>query len=257
MAEAGDAPAMCVLGSFALRRNDDRTARDWFERAAALGHPSALTSLGWMTHDDGDDEAAIAILEDAAARNDATAMLLLGVLALSTSDAWLGALELRASAWTKPEAFEEFEIAGRAQTGDAIARQLQFEAGLPGVFGIVDSQRDPWLNRPDLVRTGLVGLVRAMNRFSRERGHAFSTYSIWWVRQNVTRRLTSGRGSARIAAEEIMVLGDAQLEVRLELGVDATGADDALRWWTAAAERELVAARDARAWLVDWQARAR
>jgi len=39
----------------------------------------------------------------------------------------------------------------------------------------------------DLVQEGFVGLIQAMDRYQVERGHKFSTYATWWIRQTVQR----------------------------------------------------------------------
>lgn len=39
----------------------------------------------------------------------------------------------------------------------------------------------------DLVQEGNVGLLRAIDKFERQKGVRFSTYAAWWVRQSVTR----------------------------------------------------------------------
>ena len=39
----------------------------------------------------------------------------------------------------------------------------------------------------DLVQVGFIGLLRAIEKFEVERGHKFSTYATWWIRQAITR----------------------------------------------------------------------
>jgi len=40
----------------------------------------------------------------------------------------------------------------------------------------------------DLIQEGNIGLIRATKKFEYQRGHKFSTYATWWIRQAVTRR---------------------------------------------------------------------
>lgn len=43
------------------------------------------------------------------------------------------------------------------------------------------------LSFDDLMQEGLVGLIRAVDRFDPERGNCFSTYAIFWIRQAISR----------------------------------------------------------------------
>jgi len=47
----------------------------------------------------------------------------------------------------------------------------------------------PFLDEPDLVQEGYIGLLNAARRFDPARGIRFSTYAKWWVRAQMTRAI--------------------------------------------------------------------
>ena len=51
---------------------------------------------------------------------------------------------------------------------------------------------------PDLIAEGVVGLLRAIDKFDGQRGHKFSTYAMWWIRQAVTRSISEQSRMVRL-----------------------------------------------------------
>jgi RNA polymerase primary sigma factor len=50
----------------------------------------------------------------------------------------------------------------------------------------------------DLIQEGNVGLLRAARKFDYKRGHKFSTYATWWIRQAVTRAIADHGRTIRV-----------------------------------------------------------
>src|SRR3954453_18189014 len=84
---------------------------------------------------------------------------------------------------------EELELSRRIEQGDLAAKDRMICANLRLVVSVARqyvpaSQGIPFL---DLVQEGMLGLIRAVEKFDWRRGHRFSTYATWWIRQAVER----------------------------------------------------------------------
>jgi RNA polymerase primary sigma factor len=78
----------------------------------------------------------------------------------------------------------ERRLVQAAQDGDARAREELVEAFLPLVTGVARVYRgSPSITRVELVQEGLVGLLRALERYDPTLGVPFWGYATWWVRQ--------------------------------------------------------------------------
>src|SRR4051812_12711615 len=84
---------------------------------------------------------------------------------------------------------EELELSRRIEQGDLAAKDRMICANLRLVVSVArqyapSAQTVPFV---DLVQEGMLGLIRAVEKFDWRRGHRFSTYATWWIRQAVER----------------------------------------------------------------------
>jgi RNA polymerase primary sigma factor len=71
-----------------------------------------------------------------------------------------------------------------AQAGDRRAREELVEAFLPLIAGVARVYRgSPTISRLELMQEGVVGLLRALERYDPNLGVPFWGYATWWVRQ--------------------------------------------------------------------------
>jgi RNA polymerase sigma factor (sigma-70 family) len=78
----------------------------------------------------------------------------------------------------------ERELVVAAQGGDQGARARLVEAFLPLIASVARLYREsPQIERVELLQEGVVGLLRALERFDPSRGIPFWAYAGWWVRQ--------------------------------------------------------------------------
>ena len=82
---------------------------------------------------------------------------------------------------------EEIALAKRIERGDAAAKELMINSNLRLVVSIAKRYQGHNLSLLDLIQEGVLGLIRATEKFDWRRGFKFSTYATWWIRQAVQR----------------------------------------------------------------------
>jgi RNA polymerase sigma factor (sigma-70 family) len=81
-----------------------------------------------------------------------------------------------------PTALDDALVA-RAQAGDAQARAQLVEAAMPLIAAMARTYRSGQVHRQELLQEGVVGVLRALERYDPQRGVPFWGYASWWVRQ--------------------------------------------------------------------------
>jgi RNA polymerase primary sigma factor len=112
------------------------------------------------------------------------------------------------------------------------ARDGLILANLRLVVHIAKKYANSGLPFMDLIQEGNVGLLRAAEKFEHDRGHKFSTYAFWWIKQGVERGIKDKSRTIRIPVhvnEKIRKVELAARDLDQHLGRKATPREIATR----------------------------
>ena len=119
---------------------------------------------------------------------------------------------------------EEIELAKRVEEGDQEAKDRMVTCNLRLVVSIAKRYQGQ-MPLGDLVQEGIIGLMRAVDKFDWRRGFKFSTYATWWIRQAIGRAIQTQSRTIRIPvhlAEREWKAWAAERSLTAELGRDPT-----------------------------------
>jgi len=77
-------------------------------------------------------------------------------------------------------------------------KNLFVQHNLKLVVAIAKDFRNMGIPFQDLIQEGNIGLIRAVEKFEYHRGHKFSTYAVWWIRQALIRAIQNHSRTIRI-----------------------------------------------------------
>ena len=120
-----------------------------------------------------------------------------GDLTVATTDA-LQLFLNEAGRYPLLTAAEEVELAKRIERGDKEAKDLMVNSNLRLVVSIAKKYQGHGLSLLDLIQEGIIGLIRAAEKFDWRKGFKFSTYATWWIRQAVQRGVANKSRTIRI-----------------------------------------------------------
>jgi RNA polymerase primary sigma factor len=84
---------------------------------------------------------------------------------------------------------DEAKLARQIEKGDLEAKDEMIKSNLGLVVKIALKSRGRGLEEDDLVQEGMLGLIRAVEKFDYRKGFKFSTYGTLWIKQSVTRAI--------------------------------------------------------------------
>jgi RNA polymerase primary sigma factor len=131
------------------------------------------------------------------------------------------------SARTHPllTAAEEIELAKRIERGDLEAKERMINSNLRLVVSQARRYQGHGLPMEDLVQEGMLGLIRAVEKFDWRRGFKFSTYGTLWIRQAMQRGLQNHGRTIRVpvhVAQRQVKVRKIEAELSVKLSRDPT-----------------------------------
>jgi RNA polymerase primary sigma factor len=142
------------------------------------------------------DERGIELTDDCG-RQTEDSVYVNGELATQTTDALQMFLN-EAGRYALLTAEQEVELAKRIERGDKEAKDLMINSNLRLVVSIAKKYQGHGLSLLDLIQEGIIGLIRAVEKFDWRKGFKFSTYATWWIRQAVQRGVANKSRTIRI-----------------------------------------------------------
>ena len=116
---------------------------------------------------------------------------------------------------------EEIELAKRIEQGDLAAKDRMINSNLRLVVANARRYQGQGLALGDLIQEGMLGLIRAVEKFDWRKGFRFSTYATLWIRQAIQRGLENTSRTIRLpvhVAQRSRKVGRIERELTTKLG---------------------------------------
>ncbi len=120
---------------------------------------------------------------------------------------------------------QEVELAKGIERGDLGAKERLINSNLRLVVSVARKYQGHGLPMTDLVQEGMLGLIRAVEKFDWRKGFKFSTYGTLWIRQAIQRGLENSSRTIRLPVhvnQRLRTIARTERELATLLGRDPT-----------------------------------
>jgi RNA polymerase primary sigma factor len=171
------------------------------------------------------EEHSIEVSDDCARERPEQAAYTIADLSHHTTDA-LALFLNEAGRWPLLTPEQEIELAKRIERGDLAAKERMINSNLRLVVSLARKYQGVGdLCLLDLIQEGILGLIRAVEKFDWRKGFRFSTYATLWIRQAIQRGLADRGRSIRLpvnVAQRERKIAKAERELSARLGREPT-----------------------------------
>jgi RNA polymerase primary sigma factor len=189
------------------------------------------------------EERGLELRDDCGRRTAEPTSYVIGELADRTTDAMSLFLQ-EVGRYPLLSSQQEVELAQRIERGDLRAKEQMVNSNLRLVVSIARKYQGAEMPLLDLIQEGILGLIRASEKFDYRKGFKFSTYATFWIRESIQRAIANRARTIRIPVhigQRERKIGRAARELIAALGREPT--DEEL---AAAAELDVREVREAR-----------
>ena len=168
------------------------------------------------------EQSGVAVTDDCGRARSEPTTYANGDLASTTTDA-LQLFLNEVSRHPLLTAEEEVELAKRIERGDLEAKERMISSNLRLVVSIAKKYQGNEMPLLDLIQEGILGLIRAAEKFDWRRGYKFSTYATFWIRESIQRGLANKGRTIRLPVhigQRERKIARAERELAARLGRD-------------------------------------